>query len=119
MNSSKGGSALRKALLVIQFSLAIIVFISAINVSRQVLYFFNKDLGYNKEQVMIISSLPRHLKLGRRGEDGKCEDTITYQCQGKKRNAYRYDIPDDSNGGNIAAYHQNNNSPVSMQITRR
>ncbi len=60
MNAAKGGSTLRKTLLIIQFTLAIIVFISSLNVSKQIAYFFNKDLGYDKEQVMIISSLPRH-----------------------------------------------------------
>ena len=60
IDSAKGGFLLRKLLLIIQFSLAIIVFVSTLNVSKQVTYFFNKDLGYNKEQIMIISSLPRH-----------------------------------------------------------
>jgi putative ABC transport system permease protein len=60
IDSAKGGLLLRKALLIIQFSLAIMVFVSTLNVSKQVAYFFQKDLGYNKDQIVIISSLPRN-----------------------------------------------------------
>ncbi len=53
------GISLRKVLLVIQFSLAVLVFICAMNVSRQVNYFFHKDLGYSREQVMVITAYPK------------------------------------------------------------
>jgi putative ABC transport system permease protein len=59
IDSAKGGLLLRKALLVVQFTLAIIVFISALNVSKQVSYIFNKDLGYDKEKLMIITAFPK------------------------------------------------------------
>lgn len=59
MNSARGGLALRKGLLVIQFTLAIIIFISALNVSRQVSYFFKKDLGYDKDQLMVLTAFPK------------------------------------------------------------
>jgi len=59
IDSAKGGLALRKTLLVIQFTLTIIVFISALFVSKQISYVFNKDLGYNKNQLMVISAFPK------------------------------------------------------------
>jgi ABC-type antimicrobial peptide transport system permease subunit len=59
IGSAKGGLMLRKVLLVVQFTLAIIVFISALNVSKQISYVFHKDLGYNKEQLMIVNALPK------------------------------------------------------------
>jgi ABC-type antimicrobial peptide transport system permease subunit len=59
IDSAKGGLVLRKTLLVIQFSLAIIIFISALNVSRQVSYFFNKDIGYNKDQLLVLTAFPK------------------------------------------------------------
>jgi putative ABC transport system permease protein len=59
IDASKGGLTLRKTLLVVQFSLAIIVFISALNISRQVAYFFNKDIGYNKEQLLVLTAFPK------------------------------------------------------------
>lgn len=57
--NATGGLWLRKGLLVIQFSLAIFIFIAALNVSKQVAYFFNKDLGYDKEQLLVITAFPK------------------------------------------------------------
>lgn len=59
MATAKGGWGLRKTLLVVQLSLAIGVFISTLNVSRQVSYIFGKDLGYNKEQLLVIDAFPK------------------------------------------------------------
>jgi ABC-type antimicrobial peptide transport system permease subunit len=59
IDAAKGGLTLRRALLIVQFSLAIIIFISALNVSKQVTYFFNKDIGYNKDQLLILSTFPK------------------------------------------------------------
>lgn len=59
IDASKGGMLLRRSLLVVQFTLAIVVFISALNVSKQVSFIFNKDLGYNKEQLMVITAFPK------------------------------------------------------------
>jgi ABC-type antimicrobial peptide transport system permease subunit len=59
IDAAKGGLTLRRTLLVVQFSLAIIIFISALNVSQQVTYFFNKDIGYNKDQLLVITPFPK------------------------------------------------------------
>ncbi|MGZ3822002.1 MAG: ABC transporter permease, partial [Mucilaginibacter sp.] len=113
LDTSKGGQTLRKTLLVIQFTLAIVVFISAITVSRQVSYFFNKDLGFNKEQVMVISSLPRQwdsvgvVKM----ENVKAQ---LLDVSGVKSASLSYDIPDGGNGGNVTAYPAGSNSFVNM-----
>jgi hypothetical protein len=45
IDSAKGGLFLRKTMLTVQFTLAIIVFICALTVSRQVSYVFSKDIG--------------------------------------------------------------------------
>ncbi|HEX8332680.1 MAG TPA: ABC transporter permease [Segetibacter sp.] len=45
---------LRHGLVVIQFSLSVLLIISAIVVIRQVNYLHNKDLGFNKEQLMFF-----------------------------------------------------------------
>ncbi|MDB5134791.1 MAG: hypothetical protein JWP37_1394 [Mucilaginibacter sp.] len=113
LDTSKGGQALRKTLLVIQFTLAIVVFISAITVSRQVSYFFNKDLGFNKEQVMVISSLPRQwdsvgvVKM----ENVKAQ---LLEVPGVKSASLSYDIPDGGSCGNVTAYPPGSNSFVNM-----
>ncbi|MHA4846271.1 ABC transporter permease [Flavitalea antarctica] len=59
MDTSRGGLLLRKSLLIVQFTLAIFIFISALNVSKQVRYIFSKDLGYDKEQLMILTAFPK------------------------------------------------------------
>ena len=59
MGSAKNGLFLRRSLLVIQFTLAIVVFINALNISRQVSFCFTKDLGYSKDQVMVVSAIPK------------------------------------------------------------
>lgn len=45
---------LRHGLVVIQFSLSVLLIISAIVVFRQVNYLHNKDLGFNKEEIMFF-----------------------------------------------------------------
>ncbi|HTE25172.1 ABC transporter permease [Flavitalea sp.] len=59
IDTSRGGLILRKTLLIVQFTLAIFIFISALNVSKQVSYIFNKDLGYDKEQLLIVTAFPK------------------------------------------------------------
>lgn len=49
-----GTSWLRQALVVIQFSLSVLLIVSTIIVFRQTKYLNNKDLGFNKEQVVYF-----------------------------------------------------------------
>jgi len=48
------GSLLRKALVVCQFSISIIMIIAALVTGMQLNYINNKKLGFNKEQILII-----------------------------------------------------------------
>jgi putative ABC transport system permease protein len=59
INSAREGLALRKVLLVVQFSIAVIIFVCALNVSKQVEHVFDKDLGYSKDQVMVLTAFPK------------------------------------------------------------
>lgn len=57
---SLGGSHnVSQSLVALQFALAIGVFIFAMVINRQVTYFLEKDLGYNKDYVLTVSSVPR------------------------------------------------------------
>jgi len=101
ISAATGGLVLRKVLLVIQFSLAIIVFISALNVSKQVAYFFDKDMGYNKDQVMIISSIPRQWdSVGVIKMEG-IKNRLT-AIPGVQSAALSYEIPDGNTGGYVS-----------------
>jgi len=59
IDTARGGLTLLKALLITQFTLAVTVFISALNVSKQVSYIFNRDLGYNREQLVVLTVFPK------------------------------------------------------------
>jgi ABC-type antimicrobial peptide transport system permease subunit len=113
--SAKGSLLLRKSLLVIQFTLTIVIFISTLNVSKQVSYFFSKDLGYNKEQIMIISSLPRKYdSAGVIQMENVRRQLLTMP---QVRNAsLSYEIPDGDNGGNTNVYKNGSNNFTSIRM---
>jgi putative ABC transport system permease protein len=52
--TGSGTPWLRQALVVIQFSLSALLIVSAIIVYRQTVYLSNKDLGFNKEQILFF-----------------------------------------------------------------
>lgn len=57
--SPKSGLFLRKGLVLVQFVMAVVVFICALNISRQVSYCFRRDLGYNKDQLLVLQAYPK------------------------------------------------------------
>ena len=59
LESVERGMWLRKSLLVVQFTIAIGVFIFSLTISKQVKFFFDTDLGYNKDQLMVITAFPK------------------------------------------------------------
>ena len=59
LDSVEKGIWLRKSLLVLQFSIAIAVFIFSLTISKQVKFFFDKDLGYDKDQLMLLTAFPK------------------------------------------------------------
>lgn len=59
IDSAIGNLTLRKTMLTVQFTLGIAVFIGTLIVSRQVDYIFSKDIGYSKDQVMVITAFPK------------------------------------------------------------
>lgn len=50
----KGGSFFRKALVVFQFGISVLLIISVVIIMSQMNYMRNTDLGFNKEQTMIV-----------------------------------------------------------------
>lgn len=100
IGQGKDGLVLRKTLLVIQFSLAISIFISALYVSKQLAYFFSKDPGFNREQVMVISSIPSGWDSSGviRMEDMR--DQLT-RIPGVETASLSFDIPDGHYFANV------------------
>src|SRR6478736_24427 len=51
----KGGASFRQTLVVVQFSISVFLIVGTIIITKQMSYVKNKQLGYNKEQTVIIS----------------------------------------------------------------
>ena len=54
--SSRSGSWLRNILVIIQFSISIFLIIGTLTIYRQMRYFQNKELGFVKEQVLVVKN---------------------------------------------------------------
>ena len=93
---------LRKLLVGFQFSVALIVLISAIIVSHQIDYFFSKNLGYNKEHI-LSSQVPRDWTL----EGVEKMETIRNEFEAMpqiSRASLSYEIPNGNYGGQTLVY---------------
>ena len=55
VNESLKSGSMRKLLVVLQFSISIILIVGTIIMFRQIRFMLKKDLGFNKEQLMVIS----------------------------------------------------------------
>lgn len=56
LKSVKENIWFRRMLIASQFTIALFVFVAAAVISQQVSYFFNKDLGYNKEFIFSVTA---------------------------------------------------------------
>jgi len=62
IQAGSGGINLRKALVVIQFTASIILITGSIFVYKQLSYIFKKDLGFNKEHVIVLNHREEYAK---------------------------------------------------------
>ncbi len=56
VGDNKGGVWLRNLLVVFQFAITVVLIIGTITIFRQLNYFQNKKLGFDKEQVLVIKN---------------------------------------------------------------
>jgi putative ABC transport system permease protein len=99
----KKGIALRRVLLIVQFSLAITVFICTLNVSRQVNYIFNKDIGYSSEQLLVITALPKQWDSAGVARMENIKNALL-QLSAVKSASVVFDLPDGAPAGRIILY---------------
>ncbi len=59
VNTGRKANGMRRGLVVVQFVIAIGLFICAAVVNQQARHIASQDVGFNKDQVLAISSLPR------------------------------------------------------------
>jgi putative ABC transport system permease protein len=107
---------LRKSLVGFQFSIALIVLIAASVVTRQVSYFFGRQLGYNKEFV-VSAQVPRDWSPAgvRKMETIRNEFSKMPEVNDV---SLSYEIPNGNNGGQAGVYKFGSDStqPVAMQV---
>jgi putative ABC transport system permease protein len=103
IDAAKGSLGLKRALVVVQFSLAVLVFICALNLSKQVTYIFNKDLGYSKEQVLVITAFPKQWDtVGVLKMEAIKQDLL--QIPQVKSITVTFDVPEKTPFGRIILY---------------
>ena len=101
--SAAGGRWFRRGLVTAQFTIAVLVFVGAIFVSRQIAFFFDADLGFEKDALLTVSSLPRDWSPEgvTRMEDARDQFV---RLPGVGAASLSFEIPNGSAGGNVSVY---------------
>ncbi|MBC7891941.1 MAG: ABC transporter permease [Sphingobacteriaceae bacterium] len=115
LKSVNGGILLRRALLTFQFTMAVFVFVGAVVVARQVAYFFEKDLGFDKEQVLTISSVPRDWSPAGVARTEQVRDRLT-RLPGVTSASLSWEVPSDGAGNNAALFRQGTDSSRAVSV---
>ncbi len=101
--SAAGGRWFRRGLVTVQFTIAVLVFVGAVFVSRQIAFFFEADLGFKKEALLTISSLPRDWSP--EGVTRMADIRAQFaRLPGVGSASLSFEIPDGSAGLNASVY---------------
>ncbi len=114
LDSVDKGVWMRKSLLVLQFTIAICVFIFSMTISNQVKFFFNTDLGYNKDQLMVIQAFPKQwdsagvmkmesIRNSLSGLSGVKDATVSFEVPERTPLSKNLIIPDGSRNNETVA----------------
>ena len=114
LKSIKENILFRRLLIISQFTIALFVFVGAVVISKQVDYFFNKDLGFNKESV-VTARVPRDWSPA---GIAKMETIRNEFARLKEVNevSISYDIPNGSPGNSNALYKMGQDSTQAVFI---
>jgi putative ABC transport system permease protein len=114
--SVQKGIGFRRSLVVFQFTVAILVFVGAMVISRQVAYFFSKDLGYQKEAVLTVASVPRDwTKEGVQRMEGVRSQLA--RIPGVSDVSFSFEIPDGRSSGSGRLFRQGQDSTSAAVVT--
>lgn len=105
----------RKALVACQFSIAIVVLVSALVISQQISLFFGKDLGYNKNLV-IYASPPRDWSQTGVNKMEMVRDQLM-QTPDVSNVSLSYSIPNGATGGAAMLYRYGADSTKATPVT--
>ncbi|CAN5290712.1 ABC transporter permease [soil metagenome] len=113
--SVQKGIGLRRALVVFQFTVAIFVFVGAMVIGRQVSYFSSKDLGYQKDQLMTVASVPRDWsKDGVQRMEGVRSQLS--RIPGVSDVSFSFVIPDGKSSGSGQVFRQGHDSTAAATV---
>lgn len=114
--SAQKGIGFRQSLIVFQFTVAILVFVGAVVISRQVTYFFSKDLGYQKAQLMTVASVPRDWsRAGVQRMEGIRNQLA--RVPGVSEVSFSFEIPDGRSSGSGRLFRQGHDSTSAVVVT--
>ncbi len=102
LKTTKENVIFRKSLVGFQFSIALVVLISAVIVTQQVNYFFGQDLGFNKEYI-LSAQVPRDWSLEGVQKMEIIRDEFEKMPQ-ISNVSLSYEIPNGNTGAQIPIY---------------
>ncbi|WP_153800071.1 ABC transporter permease [Foetidibacter luteolus] len=115
IDSSTGGLVLKRGLLIVQFSLAIVVFICTLNLSKQVSFIFQKDLGYSKDQLLVITAFPKQWDSAGVARMESIKQGLL-QLPEVKNASLVFDLPESTPFGRIVLYPLKNAGDKNNQL---
>jgi len=115
--SVRDGALFRRSLVTVQFTIAIFVFVGAVIVSRQIAYFFNTDLGFKKEAVLTVPSLPRTWTIEGVTRMQAARDQFA-RLPGIQSASLSYEIPNGNvgNSGNLYPEGRDSTQAISVKL---
>ena len=114
LTSVKENVVMRKSLVGFQFCIAMIVLVSAIIISQQVMFFFGGNLGYNKEYV-VASQVPRD--WSKQGVNKMITVRNEFASMpGVSKVSLSYEIPNGNNGNQPTVYKYGTDSTTAIAM---
>lgn len=102
LKSVKENILFRRLLIVSQFAIALFVFSAAALITKQVDYFFNKDLGYNKTSIVYVATPREWTAEGITRMEG-IRDELSHLKE-ISQVSLSYEIPNGNAGGSNGLY---------------
>ena len=106
----------RHGLVAVQFAIAVFVFVGALIVSRQISWFVNTDLGFKKEAVLTVSSLPRTWSKEGVNQMQAARDQFA-RLPGVQSASLSYEIPNGNVGASGKIYPQSRDSTQAVSVS--
>lgn len=102
----------RRSLVTVQFVTAIVVFVAAIVIDRQVTFFLHSDLGFNKDKV-VTAPVPRDWTSTGVAHMKRMRDEFRAMPEVKEA-SFAYEIPDGASSGSTMMYRPENDSSTAI-----